>query len=518
MTGQVMYRGRGVLFLAGAVALIGLGATGMYLYLRSSGDHRTVTTAAAPAAAGPSTSGPQAGDGEVAVSLSPEALARAGVTVEAARAGRGATSLRFPGVVEPNAYRQVVVTAVAAGRMLSVTGELGQVVRHGDELARMHVPELAEAERAYVSMQAELAAARLQVARVERLVKIGAASQQELESERATETRYATEVENARARLGLLGLRADQIAGLTGADKIDPDVAITAPVDGTITRRLANLGQNVDGSAELFTVVDLSTIWIVGDVYERDLGAIRVGSPVTMTSAARPGVPLQGTISYIDPQVAPDSRTARVRVEAPNRDGQLRLGMYVDLVVADPSAAEVALVAKGAIQTIDNIAVVYVADDRLTGRFVERSVRTGAERGDDVEVLSGLHAGERVVTAGSFALRSERERRGFAAPSDPPAPPAPSGPAAAPARYEILITPSGFSPGTVTIPAGAPVDLVFVRQTDQTCATEVVVPALKIRRALPLNQPVVVRLPAQRAGTVSFACGMDMIRGSIVVK
>jgi cobalt-zinc-cadmium efflux system membrane fusion protein len=511
MTEQTGSWGRIVRWLAAGAALVALGATGMYVYLRSPSG----PTGASPAPPAAATDRPALQADEVSMTLTPDAIERAGIVIAPSRAGRRATSLRIPGVVEPDAYRQVVVTAVAAGRILSVEGELGQVVRRGDELARMHVPELAEAERAYVSMRAELEATRLDVARVERLVTIGAASQQELDSVRATHTKYATEVENARARMVLLGLGAAEIDRLTSATAINPDVAIRAPIDGTITRRLVNRGQNVEGSAELFTVVDLSNVWIVGDVYERDLSLVRVGSPVVMTAAALPGASRRGSISYIDPQVAPESRTARVRVELLNRDGGLRLGMYVDLVIEDPSAAEVALIPRAAVQTIDAVAVVYVVDDRQAGRFIERSVLVGADQGADVEILSGLRPGERVVVAGSFALRSERERRGFAA---PPAPPAPVRAAPPTVRREIRITPEGFSPATLDIPAGTPVDLVFLRTTDQTCATEVVVPALNLRHDLPLNREVVVHLPAQPAGTIGFACGMDMVRGSIVVK
>ena len=170
-----------------------------------------------------------------------------------------------------------------------------------------------------------------------------------------------------------------------------------------------NVGLNIDPSMELFTVVDLSTVWVIADLYERDFGKVRVGSPVTITSASYPGMTLRGRVSYIDPLVQAQTRTAKLRVEVANPGGRLRLGMYVDARVEDASPRQGVFVPKASVQMMGSNAVVYVASGEQ-GRFVERTVEIGSESGDRVLVLSGVEPGDLVVTDGVFFLRAERER------------------------------------------------------------------------------------------------------------
>lgn len=400
--------------IVGAPALVAAGALGAYLYMRPSSTSR----AAEPAhpAASAATLRP-----DVIITLAPDAIARAGIQTSAVRRGRATRQIQLPGIVEPNAYRQVVVMSVAAGQVRSVPAELGARVRQGQVLATIHSPELAEAERVYVSMRAELEAAHQRLARLEGLVKIGAASQQELEVARAEHSQHATDVEGVRAKLVLLGLTADQVGVLVDATRIDSMVSAVSPIGGVVTRRAINQGQNIDASTELFTVADLSTVWIVGDMYERDLARLRVGSAAVVTSAALPGRTWNGQVSYIDQQIAVETRTARLRIEVANPGERLRFGTYVDLTVREPTQATVLLVPRSAIQSIGSESVAYVADAGGSGRFIERGVRLGGTSGEEVEVVAGLSEGEAVVTNGSFLLRAERERLGFGPPAVAPA-------------------------------------------------------------------------------------------------
>lgn len=406
--------GLGLAVAIGAPLLVAVGASAMYLYMRVPASAPPAHAPAPPqAAAGSATTG------DAVLTLSPDAVARAGIETTVVGAGEQNRRLVIPGIVEPNAYKQVVVTALAAGQVQSVRAELGAGVKPGEILATIHSPELAEAERVYISMRAELTAAHQRLRRLEELVKIGAASRQELEAAQVEHTTHATDVEGARARLRLLGIDADTVEALVEPSRIDPVMTVTAPAAGVITRRAINRGQNVTTSTELFTVIDLSSVWIVGDLYERDLGRVRVGSHATMTSAALPGETWQGVVTYIDPQVAPATRTARLRVETTNARERLRLGMFLEMVVDDLSTAVTLLVPRSAVQTIGAQSVVYVADALQAGRFVERAVRLGTASGEAVTVTAGLSAGDRVVTAGSFFLRAERDRLGLPRPSAP---------------------------------------------------------------------------------------------------
>jgi RND family efflux transporter MFP subunit len=181
-------------------------------------------------------------------------------------------------------------------------------------------------------------------------------------------------------------------------------------IAGVITSRSANLGQVVGMGDALFVVTDLSGVWVVGDLYEQDFSRVRVGSEATLTTLAYPELRLQGCVSYIDPRVDPQTRTAKVRVEVPNSDGQLRLGMYMTMVFSTASGPPVVVVLRAAVQTIGGRQVVFVAVPDEEGRFVQRTVKLGSLVGESYTVLGGLQWGEVVVTEGSFFLRAESLR------------------------------------------------------------------------------------------------------------
>jgi RND family efflux transporter MFP subunit len=162
----------------------------------------------------------------------------------------------------------------------------------------------------------------------------------------------------------------------------------------------------------LFTVVDLATEWIVADVYERDFSRVRVGSEATIATPAYPGTTLRGRISYIDPRVNASTRTAKVRIEVANPRGNLRLGMCADVAISTGGARTAVMLPHAAVQRVGTRSVVYLADAKQAGRFVEREVTLGQSSGEHVEVVSGVQGGDVVVTEGSFFLRAERERLG----------------------------------------------------------------------------------------------------------
>ena len=499
-----------ILLVLGAAALIALGSLGTYVVMTRSAPPSAIT-----AAVGTTDTQPPAGTApaENTLTLSNEAIARAGIVVGTASASPASAELRIPAGVEPNAYRTVVVTPITAGRITRVSAELGQPVRRGQSLAQIYSPELVETQSRYLAAKAELDAHERELRRTERLAEIGSASRRELETVHAEHTAASTAVQSLHSRLSLLGLAGADIDALVSQSDIVDSASIPAPIDGVITERTANVGLNVDPAMALFTVVDLATVWLVGDVYERDLSQVRIGSPVVVTTSAYPGVVGEGKVSYIDPAISPQTRTARVRVEVPNPAGRLRLGMYVEMRVESKDAAESRVVVpRDAVQIVGDRSVVYLADATQPGRFVERVVETGAAVGDQIEVLNGLRAGDRIVTRGSFALRAERERLGLPQP-------------AARQRDDrqiaesirITVSEKGFEPSRVSGRAGTPLRLTFVRTTDATCATEVTIPSLKITRGLPLNQPVDIELVPDTSGDIEFVCGMQMFKGTIVV-
>src|SRR5262245_8350982 len=359
---------RGVL-VVGAIVLVGAGAGSAWLISQRS-------SSAAPKAEATRASSPppsSAHTGEVGITLSKEAADRAGIEVATVASSSGGSTLRIPGIVQPNAYKTVSVTPLTSGRITRVLAELGQSVQRGQLLAEIYSPDLAEARTKYLSATAELSAHELELQRTEKLVTIGAASKQELEQLHAEHTGKLAMVDSYRSRLLLLGLSEQDIQNLTPHSENGTTLRIVAPAPGLVTARAANAGLNVDPSMSLFTLSDLSSVWIVGELYERDFGAATVGAPVAVTFAAYPDLQLPGNIAYIDPQVKAETRTAQVRVEVPNPKGQLRLGMLAEVRLAGQQVNSISI-PRSAVQTLADRTVVYVQDPQAPTRFLERQV------------------------------------------------------------------------------------------------------------------------------------------------
>jgi RND family efflux transporter MFP subunit len=470
---------------------------------------------------------------DIEISLAEDAVTRAGIETASAGTSTAADVLRIPGTIEADAYRRVAVTPVVPGRITQVTAELGQQVKRGDTLALIYSPGFAEAQTRYLSARAELEAAAQELKRTERLVEIGAASRQELERTGALHTTRATAVQGARAQLVLLGMPPASIGRLTSADGISANTSVPAPIDGVITERQANAGLNVEPSTPLFTVVDLSHVWVLGDLYEKDFPRVRIGSPATITTTAYPGLALGGRVSYIDPQLDEQTRTARVRVEVPNPRRELRLGMYAEMQISGQGSRPAVTVPREAVQTIGDRQFVYLVRPGARGRYIEREVRPGRVSDDAVEIASGVSPDDTVVGTGSFFVRAERERLGLrpsAAGTPPTAAPGLPGRATGPNQskpgvaaahdrvVKINVGDAGFEPSRVEVQQGATATLEFTRTSEKSCATEVLVPSQQIRLALPLNTPVNVDVRATEAGEIAFSCGMDMLKGTIVVR
>jgi cobalt-zinc-cadmium efflux system membrane fusion protein len=398
-----------------AIGLIAIGAVGAMMVLRfGNNTPATPGTTALPSLAteAPATGAPTAAEpaDEVEVVLSLEAVAQAEIKTEKLGVVESNTSIQVPGVVMANAYREVKVTPLVGGIVRKVHTELGMAIKSGAPLATLFSAELAEFQTKYLSMRAMLEADHQRLERTRELVIIGAASHQELEEVTAMHASHATEVEAARQRLLFLGMNRKQVDALQHPRQVMADVVVPAPIDGVITSRAANLGQVVGMGEELFVVTDLSRIWVIGDLYEQDFQRVHVGSEAMLTTPAYPELTLHGRVSYINPRLDLQTRTAKVRVEVPNPEGHLRLGMYVTMAFSTPGGERVMAVPRAAVQTIGGRQVVFVAVPDQEGTFVQRSVKLGPLTGELYTVLQGLEPGAVVVTEGSFFLRAESLR------------------------------------------------------------------------------------------------------------
>src|SRR2546423_2025305 len=348
--------------------------------------------------------------GEQRLTLTPEQLRTVQLKIETVgeapsteAAGQIAT-----GVVQANSYKETPVMSLVGGIVRSVSAELGQNVKRGQRVAVIFSNELADAQARYLTAAAVLDEHHRHHMRTMRLVEIGAASRQELEMATSQLRDAESNVANLRQKLMLLGLSAQKIDSLNSTSQVSSEVNVIAPNAGTITSRSVNPGQVIEANKELMRVTDLSTVWVVGQVYEKDLATVRVGSGANVTSDAYPGQMFRGRVTYVDPKIDPATRTAQVRIEMANPRQMFKIGMYVNVAFGALGLAEksTASVPKDAVQAINNQQVVFVATDKPT-EFIMRPVRLGAENSGFYPVREGLNVGERVVVGGSFLLRAE---------------------------------------------------------------------------------------------------------------
>lgn len=348
--------------------------------------------------------------GEQRLILTPEQLRSAALKIETVgeRPTSEATGQMVTGVVQANTYKETPVVSLVGGIVRAVNAQLGQNVKRGQTLAVVFSNELADAQSRYLTAVATLDEHHRHHVRTAKLVEIGAASRQDLETATSQYREAESNVANLRQKLLLLGMSAQRINSLNSTSQISSEVSVSSPSSGTLTSRTANPGEVIEANKELMRVTDLSTVWVVGQVYEKDLATIRVGSGANITSDAYAGRIFRGRLSYVDPRIDPATRTAQVRIELANPGQVLKIGMYVNVAFGTLGVAEktAPVLSKDAVQTIGNQQVVFVATNK-PDEFLLRPVRLGPESGGLISVLEGLTTGERVVTQGSFLLRAE---------------------------------------------------------------------------------------------------------------
>src|SRR5712675_1513454 len=370
----------------------------------------TSTMADMPSAPNDNSTDSTAANADLQVELGPDDLKKAQVQTVHVEVKKTSSTLRVPGIVNPDEYREVHVTSLVGGVIRQVPVVLGDHVKRGQPLAVVFSSELAEAETQYLAHLAELEADHKKLVRTQNLVKLGAASQQEEEDVEAMHLGHESYVRAALEKLKLLGASDQQIASLKQAEQIDPNFAVPAPINGVVLTRGANLGLVVNTAQELFTVADLSTVWIMASINEKDFASVRVGTAASVSAPAYSGRQWKGRVIYIQPQVDQNTRTAQARIEVANPHEDLRIDMYTDVDFTSPGAPG-PVVPEAAVQSIGARRFVFLPFKDNDGSFALREVRLGSAVGGYYSVLEGLKVNDEVVTDGSFILKAEAIRQ-----------------------------------------------------------------------------------------------------------
>ncbi len=337
------------------------------------------------------------------VKMAAEVQKQNGVVVAAAKKQRMAGVISVTGKVEANADKIAHVSPRISGKIVSVKASLGDSVSAGQALVTLDSVELGEALGRYHQSKTKLALAQSSMDRIKGLVdKKIAARKDILQAE--TDFRIAqTELHTDEERLSLYGV---SVSDLKGDHHKRPLLPVKSPISGTITEKHAIVGELSDPSKSLYTVADLSNVWVMVDINEKDLAKVRRGQTAIVSIGAFPDLKLKGRITYIADLVDQGTRTVKARIEVANPGRKLKPEMFatVELALA-ADAPPVLAVPEDALQDLDGKKVVFVAENET--EFAARPIQAGRTAAGMVEIISGLKEGENYAIKGSFILKSE---------------------------------------------------------------------------------------------------------------
>src|SRR5258706_7345562 len=337
----------------------------------------------------------------VPVQISPQRLQSIGIKTGKVERKSVADELRTTGSVAVDERRLAYDQVRFSGYIQKVFADATyQYVRKGQPLFTVYSPELVATEREYLvakQNQQQVAQSTVQG------VAFGVASL----------------LDAAAERLRQWGVPQKEIARLESTGQVQQELEFDSPVSGYITEGNDLPSVAVQPEMSLFTVADLSSVWVQAQVFQNDLGRIKIGDPTILTVSTFPGRTFRGRVDFIYPQFDTETRTAKVRIVSSNSDLQLKPGMFVNVALKVPMGRQLVIPASGVLQSgIRQIAFV----ERSDGYLEPREVELGPRIGDDFIVLKGLKEGENIVTSANFLIDSESQLQAALGSFVPPPP------------------------------------------------------------------------------------------------
>jgi RND family efflux transporter MFP subunit len=319
-----------------------------------------------------------------AVVLTAEALQTAGIRVAKAEWIAAVEESVIPGKIVLNPKRLAHVTARTSGRIERVFSYPGENVVAGQTLLTLYSPD-------FLALQAELLQSLQRTSR--------------FQADSRAKNMAQILLDSARKKLRLLGLLEDEIGRIEQSGSMESLLSVRSPLAGRIIESSATVGDFVELGVGLFKVANLSTVWAVLQLYERNIAQVRPGQRVSIRTAALPNREFLGKIFQLGSQVDEHTRTVEGLVELANPEGNLRQGMYVEASVRFPRTVKSLFIPDPALQDFESKKIVFIPDE--SKGFHLREVEIGISAGGRTEIIKGLLEGESVVTHGAFFLKSE---------------------------------------------------------------------------------------------------------------
>lgn len=332
---------------------------------------------------------------EKLLDLSDAEIHQAGIKIQKLELQEKADQIVVTATIQANQNRLAHVAPRVPGRIVKVNASLGDRVKPGQALATLDSIELGEARSSYLQAASEAAVVQAGFDRAKRLQTENIIPEKDYLRARAEHEKARAALRAAADKLRMMGVSPEKLSG-----SVFP---LTAPFSGTVIEKKAVLGELAQPDASLFTVADLSTLWIESNLFEKDLGKVKVGAQAAVTVSAYPGEVFKGRLTYISSTMDRETRTVKARVEVPNPDGRLKPEMFATVAIGTGGSVKALLVPEGAVLLLQGQPTVFVAE---SGGFEPRAVEVG-ERVQGYAVLkSGVAAGESVVVSGAYALKA----------------------------------------------------------------------------------------------------------------
>ncbi|MBX2853188.1 MAG: efflux RND transporter periplasmic adaptor subunit [Phycisphaeraceae bacterium] len=329
----------------------------------------------------------------------------AGLTLEQPVRGEATETLQLLGEVRYNENKRAKVTPLASGVLSGVKVDVGEIVEAGQVLAVVKSSSAAQAKSSYLSALAELEVRTTAYEREQRLAKEKIAALRDLQEAEAAHRLAELALRQASQQLLNLGFSENDIAGIKKSQTASSDLPVRAPFAGTVVDRQAVLGEAV-GSEALFEIADLSTMWIELAVPEEHVSLLTKGCKIIANAKSTPNRRIEGTVTWISPQIDERTRMVRARATVSNTAGDLRAGSFVEVSALLGDPLESLQVPSESIHELDGAMYVFVRQE--PDLFAVRRVEVGPKtKSGNTAVLAGLSATDSVVTVGSFTMRTE---------------------------------------------------------------------------------------------------------------
>lgn len=339
---------------------------------------------------------------EGSLKLSAEEMETAGIKVVDIAEQAISERLSLTATIQPNQDRIAHVAPRVPGRITKISVNLGDAVKGGQILALIDSIELGEAHSAYLQSKSQFEVARADLERSEKLRKDQIVPEKDYLRARNEFEKAKVALQAAADKLRLLGVA--QATNSSAAVSVYP---LAVPFGGTIIEKKAVLGEFAKPDESLFTVADLSTVWIEANLFEKDLAKVNKGAPAEVTITAYPSEVFKGRLTYISSVVDKETRSVLARIEVANREGRLKPEMFAAAAIETGGATKGLLLPQDAVLLVQGQPTVFVEEH---GGFEPRAIEPAQISGNQVQVKAGLKPGERVVVAGAYALKARLQK------------------------------------------------------------------------------------------------------------